>query len=74
MFCGKCFARLDASTENCRCPRCERPFNPAISSTYRTTASLTPFEILLYIIFTSCIALAVAYVASLFQLASMSGH
>ncbi|HEX4124970.1 MAG TPA: hypothetical protein VHY37_09620 [Tepidisphaeraceae bacterium] len=74
MFCRKCYARLNAESPTTRCPRCDRPFDPTNPRSYLRRPFPSSARIVLYVIATTIVCIAAAFVVSFFQMVRMSGH
>jgi hypothetical protein len=57
-----------------RCLNCGRVFDPAKPRSYLRVPLPGAFRIIMYVIITSVISIAAAFVVSLFQLSAASGH
>jgi hypothetical protein len=74
MYCKNCYGKLEASMEPRVCPWCDRPFNPADAGSYLLRPFPGKWRIAGYVLLTTIISIAVAYVVACFQLAAASGH
>ncbi len=74
MYCRRCFADLRSHQNLAECPKCNLPFDAQNRATYLLGPRLSNGEIIRQVIFTSIVALFVAFVVGMFQLAAASGH
>ena len=56
------------------CPWCDRPFNPAEPSSYLPRPFPDKWRIAGYVLLTTIISIAVAFVVAFFQMVGASGH
>jgi predicted amidophosphoribosyltransferase len=73
MFCKHCYADL-TTTDQTRCPRCGRAFNPAEPKSYLLRPFPPAARIIFHLIAATIVAVLVAFFVAFFQLAQASGH
>jgi hypothetical protein len=74
MYCKKCYAALDPSAQVYCCWNCEFPFDPANRRTYLARPFPSTGRVIWYIVLTSVLSVAGAFVVAFFQAAGASGH
>ena len=74
MYCRKCYTPLDPAADPPVCPRCGKPFDPAVRKTYLIRPFPGPAKVFGHIVLTTIIATVVAFLVAFQQLARSSGH
>jgi hypothetical protein len=74
MYCRKCYTELDAASESKRCPKCNRPFDPANPRSYLARPFPGPMKIIWHIAATTIVGFVAAWIVAFHQMANASGH